>query len=419
MCSETTGGLLDFCSIYGFFEGEPPEWLASALPDALILALPDWLAFVLASVTIAFIVINSMVMATAAYTWFERRGIGRFQNRLGPNRWGPFGLLQPIADILKLISKEDTIPEAADRPAFTLAPVVFVAPALLVFAIIPLGDNSFLGRLNVGVLFIVGVTSVNTIGVLMAGWGSRNKYAMFGTMRGVAMLISYEVPMALALTGVVLVAGSLALSEIVISQDLPFVLVQPLGFLVFMAAASAEMSRTPFDMIEAESELGGGYNTEFSGIKFALFQLAEFMAPLVTATIATALFLGGTRGFDPVPGPVWFAIKVVAIVSILLWVRSTWPRLRVSQIMGFAWKGLFPLALANIFLVAVEVAVFLEPGTESGPLLSTGDLWIMAAINWTVMFASIAIVANLLGQRRIQRRQPVPSPLANMYAEAD
>ena len=403
MCAEAAGGIMDFCSVYGFFAGVVPGGMA-------------WLAFALAAGTLSFIVINSVVAATALYTWFERRGIGRFQNRLGPNRWGPFGLLQPLADVLKLISKEDTIPDVADRPAFTVAPIVFVAPALLVFAVIPFGEHSFLGGLNVGVLFIVGVTSMNTIGVMMAGWGSRNKYALFGTMRGVAMLISYEVPMALALTGVVIMAGSLALVDIVAGQKLPFLVVQPLGFLVFMAAASAEMSRTPFDMIEAESELGGGYNTEYSGIKFAIFQLAEFMAPLVTAAVATVLFLGGTNGFEPIPGQVWFVVKAFAVISFLLWVRSTWPRLRVSQIMGFAWKALFPLALVNMFVVAVEVVVFQG---VNGAEISMGELWIIAAVNWTLTVVSIVVIANLLGQRRIRRVQPVPSPLANMYAEAD
>lgn len=403
MCAEAAGGIMDFCSVYGFFAGVVPGGM-------------DWLAFALAAGTLSFIVINSVVAATALYTWFERRGIGRFQNRLGPNRWGPFGLLQPLADVLKLISKEDTIPDVADRPAFTVAPIVFVAPALLVFAVIPFGEHSFLGGLNVGVLFIVGVTSMNTIGVMMAGWGSRNKYALFGTMRGVAMLISYEVPMALALTGVVIMAGSLALVDIVAGQDVPFLVVQPLGFLVFMAAASAEMSRTPFDMIEAESELGGGYNTEYSGIKFAIFQLAEFMAPLVTAAVATVLFLGGTNGFEPIPGQVWFVVKAFAVISFLLWVRSTWPRLRVSQIMGFAWKALFPLALVNMFVVAVEVVVFQG---VNGAEISMGELWIIAAVNWTLTVVSIVVIANLLGQRRIRRVEPVPSPLANMYAEAD
>ena len=279
-------------------------------------------------------------MAGAIYTWFERRVLGRFQSRLGPNRWGPFGLFQPFADVLKLISKEDVVPDVADKPVFHLAPFFVAIPALLVFSIIPLDEVSFLWKLNVGVLFIVGITGIHTFGVFMGGYGSRNKYAMFGAVRGVAMLISYEVPMALALTGTVLMSGSLALTEIVESQTVFFIIIQPLGFLVFMTASSAEMSRAPFDMIEAESELGAGYHPEYSGIKFAVFQLAEFLAPIVTAVIATVLFLGGTKGIDPIPGQVWFVGKVLVIVFFLVWYRASWPRLRVDQIMGFAWKCL-------------------------------------------------------------------------------
>ena len=402
MCSEA-GGVLGFCGIQSLF--------LRLLPDGW-----EWLAFALTGLVIAFIAINTLVAVGAFYTWFERRVVGRFQSRLGPNRWGPFGLLQPMADLIKMITKEDVVPETADRPVTTLAPIVLLVPVFLVFAIIPFGENSFLGGLNVGVLFIIGITGVNTFGIFMGGWGSRSKYAMFGAVRGVAMLISYEVPMALALTGVVILAGSLSLLEIVESQSVPFLLVQPLGFLVFIIAASAEMSRAPFDMIEAESELTGGYHTEFSGMKFGIFQLAEFLAPLVTAAITTVLFLGGSKGIDPVPGQVWFVLKAFAVVFVLLWFRTTWPRLRVDQIMGFAWKGLFPMALLNMFLVAVEVQVLQDPGTA---LLAPDRLWIMAAINWAVTIAAIVVMANVLGQRKLKRKPPVPSPLANMYAEAD
>ena len=192
-------------------------------------------------------------------------------------------------------------------------------------------------------------------------------------------------------------------------------LVQPLGFLIFVAAASAEMSRTPFDQIEAESELGSGYNTEYSGIKFALLFLAEFMAPIINAMVIVTLFLGGTRGFDPIPGQVWFVAKTFVVIFALLWVRATWPRLRVDQIMGFAWKALFALSLVNIFAVAAQVVVFQD---ESGAL-SANSLWIMAAINWIITIVAIAITANVLGQRKLERPKPTPSPLANMYAEAD
>ncbi len=381
--------------------------------DILVGLVPgglEWVAFLVAGGILAFAVINAVVMSGAIYTWFERRALGRFQSRLGPNRWGPFGLFQPFADVLKLLSKEDVVPEPADRVVFHIAPLFLAIPVLLVFAVIPFGENSFLGQLNVGVLFIVGVTGIHTFGVFMGGYASRNKYALFGSMRGVAMLISYEVPMALALTGVALAAGSLALSDIVDSQNIFFVVTQPLGFLVFMTAASAEMSRAPFDMIEAESELGSGYHTEYSGIKFAVFQLAEFLAPIATAVIATALFLGGTRGFDPIPGQVWFVAKTIAVVCFLVWFRATWPRLRVDQIMAFAWKGLFPMSLLNMFLIAVEMQIF----QDDAGVISGDSLIIMAAINWTVTIATIVVFAHLLGQGRLRRPTPVPSPLANM-----
>lgn len=376
----------------------------------------EWLAFVGASVVLAMIVINAAILTTALYTWFERRVLGRFQNRLGPNRWGPFGVLQPIADLVKLITKEDVVPDVADKRVFALAPIVLVFPGILVFSVIPFGEQSFLGKLNIGVLFVLGVTGINTLAIIMGGWASRNKYALFGAVRGAAMLVSYEVPMALSLVGVVILAGSMALLDIVNSQDVFFILVQPLGFFVFVAAALAEMSRAPFDMIESESELGSGYHTEYSGIKFALFQLAEFMAPIVVATVATVLFLGGTRGIDPIPGQVWFILKAFAVVFVLVWTRATWPRLRVDQIMGFAWKGLFPLSIVNLFVIAVELFAFQEPdGT-----ISTESLWIMVPINWVIFLISVVLIARALGQRNLQQvKPPSPSPLANMAANAD
>ena len=360
MCEQGTGGA--FC------------WLHGLLGDLLNTPQSlEWAAFALAGLVLAFVVVNVLLMAATGYTWFERRALGRFQARLGPNRWGPFGMFQPIADGIKLLTKEDVVPADADRWVFNAAPIALMAPTILVVAVIPLEADSFLGSLNIGVLFLIGVTSVNTIAIFMGGWASRNKYAMFGAMRGVAMLISYEVPMALAITGVLLVSGTLSLSGIAAAQSVPFLLVQPLGFLVFMAAASAEMSRTPFDQIEAESELGSGYHTEYSGMKFAIFQLAEFMAPIITALIVVTLFLGGPKQIGPVPGQVWFVVMVCVVIFVMLWFRATWPRLRVDQIMGFAWKGLFALAILNLFLVAVEVYLLRDSTGRAVHRLSMAD----------------------------------------------
>ena len=276
-------------------------------------------------------------------------------------------------------------------------------------------ENSFLGSLNIGILFIVGVTSVNSIAIFMAGWGSRNKYAVLGSMRGAAMLVSYEIPMALGITSVLLLSGSLAMTEIMMSQDIWFIVVMPMGFFVFMAAATAEMSRTPFDQIEAESELGAGYNTEFSGIKFAILFLAEFMAPIITAAVVTTLFLGGTKGFDPVPGQAWFVLKMFVVIFVLLWFRATWPRLRVDQIMGFAWKPLFGLGIFNIFLIALESTILSYNDND----ISSTDMLLMGAINWIITIAILLILVNVFGNKKLERPDPVPSPLANMGTEAD
>ena len=398
----TTPGFINFHQIY--------DLAYKLLTSVGIGDSAAWMSYLVACLAISFIIINVLIMSTAVYTWFERRVIGRFQVRRGPNRNGPFGILQPIADVIKLILKEDTIPNEADKPVFTLAPIVLLAPTLLTITVIPLGEKSFLGSLNIGILFIVGVTSVNAIAIFMAGWGSRNKYAILGSMRGAAMLVSYEIPMALGITSVLLLSGSLAMTEIVKQQSVWFIAVMPMGFFVFMAAATAEMSRTPFDQIEAESELGSGYNTEYSGIKFAVLFLAEFMAPIITAAIVTTLFLGGTKGFDPIPGEIWFVIKMFVVIFVLLWFRATWPRLRVDQIMGFAWKPLFGLGIANIFLIALERQLL----SDSAGNLSTENLIIMSVINWIITIGTLLIMANVLGRKKFERPKPVPSPLANM-----
>ena len=346
---------------------------------------------------IMFILVNGVLLGAAVFVWAERRILGRFHNRVGPNRWGPFGLLQPIADLVKLLSKEDLIPRGADRLAFTLVPIVMVMPLILVMAVVPFAKNTFLADLNIGVLYIVAVTSVSTLGIFMAGWASGNRYALFGAMRGVAMLISYEIPLVLSLVGVVLIAGSMRLTDVVNAQTLPFILVQPLGIFVFLLGISAELNRTPFDIVEAESELTAGYHTEYSGTKFALIQAAEFGGVLAASAVMATLFLGGWSGpfLSGQLGALWFLLKVAFFAFMFIWVRATFPRLRIDQIMAFAWKFLFPLSLINLFATTLEV-FFLR---DDAGAISRADLAIMMAINLALAVAAIALFGNLIRQR--------------------
>ena len=363
--------------------------------------IPQWLAYFIAGFLVIFIVINAVVLTTTLGVWVERRVIGRIQSRLGPNRWGPFGLLTPIADALKLLIKEDTRPEGVDGWVFNLAPLVFIVGPLLVFAVIPFGENTYVANLNIGILFIIAVTTVPTIAMFMAGWGSGNRYSLFGAMRGVAQLVSYEVPLVLSIVGVLLLAGSLSLVDIVDSQRVPFILIQPLGFFIFIVAISAEMNRSPFDIVEADSELVAGFHTEYSGMKWGTFQLAEFIAPFGAAAIITTLFLKGWEG-PVLPSQLWFVIKVWGVWFVLLWVRATLPRLRVDQIMALAWKFLFPLGLINIFITAGLLLIWEDP--------TIAQLWMMGGINWVVALACLVVSSHLISDKLSTRAPLAPVP---------
>ena len=231
--------------------------------------LPCGLSYVVAGLAMMMILVNGVLVGAGLFSWVERRLIGRFHNRIGPNRWGPFGLLQPMADLVKLLTKEDLTPKSADRLLFAIVPVAMLAPVILTMAVVPFAKDTALANLNVGVLYILAVTSITSVAIFMAGWASDNRYAMFGASRGVAVLISYEVPVVMSLLGVVLLAGSMSLDDVVSAQNVPFLLVQPMAFFVFLAGISAELNRTPFDLAEAESELIAGFHTEYSGVKFA------------------------------------------------------------------------------------------------------------------------------------------------------
>jgi len=374
------------------------EWLQGFdLPRSLIIFLDSFIGILL-----VLLIVFPFVML---FIWMERRFIARMQIRPGPNRCGPLGLLYPVADAVKILLKELIMPKKGDKIVHWLAPVVLFFAALMLFAVFPIGGKGEYAEmgvftdLNIGILYVVAIGSLTVIGIFMAGWASNNKYSLIGAMRGVAQLISYEVPMVLSIVGVVLIVGSLQMSEIVGKQTVPFILLQPLGFLIYFVGALTELNRSPMDMIEADSELTGGYFTEYSGMKFAMFFLGEYINTLAVAIIVTTLFLGGWKG-PLLPVWIWFAIKVFAVFMFILWMRATLIRLRIDQVMAFSWKFLLPMALINIFVTAGEVLIWTEwmSGWESFP-------WPFIFVNFALAGALIVIWAKLffkLGGGRVE-----------------
>ncbi|MBM3861364.1 MAG: NADH-quinone oxidoreductase subunit NuoH [Verrucomicrobia bacterium] len=327
--------------------------------------IPDLLALALAVLLPIAIVMGVFLTVFALLTWVERKALGRIQNRRGPNRVGPVGLFQPVADGLKLLTKEDIVPAAADKVVHFLAPVLTVVPAFMVLAVVPVAKGFVPVDLNIGVLFALAVSTGSVLALFMAGWASRNKFSLLGAMRSVAQVVSYEVPMVMAAVVILMAAGTLSSVGIVEAQRglAGWFVFKPWGlvaFVIFQLCAMAEVARTPFDLPEAESEIVAGYHTEYSGFKFALFQMGEYVAAITMGGITVTMFLGGYLG----PGSDlpkigwlvsagWFFAKLGIIVVINIWARGTWPRVRVDQLLGFAWKLLLPLALVNIVAMAI------------------------------------------------------------------
>ena len=328
----------------------------------------------------------------AITTWLERKGLGRIQNRFGPNRVGPWGLLQPIADAIKSLTKEDIVPIQADHVVHFLAPVLLVAAAFLAYAVHPVGRNMVLVNLDAGVLFFFAVGSTMELAVFMAGWSSRSKYSLLGAMRAVAQMISYEVPMVLASVVVIMQAGSLSTASIV-DRQAGYTGIWPhwfvftpwgiVGFTLFMIAATAESNRSPFDLPEGESEIIAGYYIEYSGFKFALFFLGEYLGMFATSGMAITLFLGGWSAplsvLTFIPSYIWFFAKLVTLICGFIWIRGTLPRLRMDQLMNLAWEFILPMALINMLVAGIW---HLMP---AGPL------------RWLVCSAIVAIPCILLG----------------------
>ena len=310
-----------------------------------------------------------LVTGFAYTTLYERKLLAKIQVRIGPNRVGPGGWLQPAADGIKLIFKEELIPAKADKVLFVLAPIITVIPALVIMAVVPWGEtvNIFgrdvflgMGDINVGVLYIMSVASIAVYGITLAGWSSNNKYAMMGGLRSAAQMVSYELALGLSFIPPIMLAGSMGIGDIVRAQEnVWFVFLQPIGFLVFLIAALAEVNRAPFDMPEAEQELTAGYHTEYSGMKFSLFFMAEYIKMVAVSAIGASMYFGGFRGpwVDQYPGlgPLWLFVKILAGLGLMIWIRATLPRIRYDRLMAFGWKILLPVGLANVFITAIII----------------------------------------------------------------
>jgi len=376
---------------------ETADQIFVILKHWLVAHLPIGIQPVFAAVLSVVLIIAVFASLFAVTTILERKGLGRFQNRYGPNRVGPYGLLQPLADGLKSLTKEDIVPRSADKVVHLLAPLVLVVAAFLGYAVLPVGRNMVAIDLDAGVLYFFAAGSMVELSIFMAGWSSRNKYSLLGAMRAIAQMISYEVPLILSAIAVIMTVGSLSTVAIVEKQA-GYTGIWPhwfvftpwgfAGFVLFMVAATAESNRSPFDLPEGESEIIAGYYIEYSGFKFALFFLGEYIGMFAVSGLAITLFLGGWAApfsfLNWIPSYLWFFAKLFALIAMFIWVRSTLPRLRMDQLMNFAWKFMLPMGLLN--LVNVGVWRFLPPGLS----------------RWLVCVILIVIPYILLGRGLMQ-----------------
>lgn len=366
---------------------------------------PDWIASIVTGVLGALAVLGVIGPTLLILIWTERKVIARFQQRYGPNRVGPKGLLQPVADAVKLILKEELAPRAADKLIFFLPPVLIFIPGILIWGVLPFGPQMSVADLNVGVLFLLAVSGTAVLVIFMAGWSSNNKYALFGAMRAVAMSISYEVPMVLALLTLVVFSGTMSINGIVQWQqqeDVIFILLFPLSAVAFFFAASAELNRTPADISEAESEIVAGYHTEYSGMRFGLFYAVELGNTLVVSAFIATFFLGGwwLWGLDQwVPSWMILLAKTGAVYFLLIWTRGTLPRLRIDQLMSFCWKALVPATLLFVVVAFVERTLILSEGWDT-----TIALPIMAVFNIALTLGAVMLFA------RVARPAPLRKP---------
>jgi len=374
------------------------------------------------------VVTLALLTGFAYLTWYERRALARLQVRIGPNRAGPFGLLQPIADAVKLIFKEELTPGKADRLVFFWAPVITLVPSIIIAAVIPWGTSFvmfdrvielYVADLNVGVLYLMSIASIAVYGIVLAGWSSNNKYAMLGGLRSSAQMISYELALGLSFVTSIILANSMRMLDIVAAQkEMWFVVIQPVGAVIFWIATLAEVNRAPFDMPEAEQELTAGYHSEYSGMKFALFFMAEYQKMIVICAIAATLYFGGFREFGFLRntffsvdytwmlgstqitnwflGPIYLFLKVVALLFGMIWVRATWPRIRYDRLMSFGWKVMLPLSLAITFITATGISL---NEIYKNPIF----FWAIPVVSIIVGLFTVAMVYRELRRKAYER----------------
>lgn len=411
-------------SLLNWYDFDPFRDLFNWLDDHLA----DWIIYLLSGVVGAVGILTFVGLGALINVWLERRIIGRIQVRRGPNRVGPWGLLQPVADAIKLIQKEVLQPVAADGRLFNLPPVLIFIPAMLSFAVFAWAPDMILANLDVGVLYLLALSSITALAIFIAGWASNNKYALLGAMRVIAMMISYEVPMVIALLGPVLLAGTMNVGGLVEwQQDHGFLAIfVPLSLVIYTISATAELNRTPADIAEAESEIVAGYHTEYSGMKFGLFYAVELVNSIAVSAILASIFFGGWWLFgieDLVPAWLIFILKTYIFYFGLIWLRGTLPRFRIDQLMAVAWKMLLPLALINIAIITIEVLIWEEFDLSDWVLAAYAVINIALAIALLMFFFRV-ITAKLyrLPRRVILVRDisvpslPAPAGVANPAA---
>jgi NADH-quinone oxidoreductase subunit H len=390
--------------------GDPVTFIANWLRGLLTgLGLaPGFVTFILTLIGV--VVLASLTLVLDIFlVWVERKVVARFQDRIGPNRLGPFGLIQPVADIIKLLIKENITPIGADRIVYNLAPIIALATALSLWAVLPISATIYGTNLNVGALYIVAIGAISTLGIIMAGWSSNNKYALLGAFRTVAQMISYEVPMVIVLLVPVIMARSMGFKDIVDRQTVWFILAAPLAAVIFLISNIAELGRAPFDLAEAESEIVAGFHIEYTGMKFGLFYAGELLHALTIGAIFSTLFLGGWRGFGaeafPIIGVFWFFLKAFFMYWVIMWIKYTFPRIRIDQMLNLNWKFMTPLALVVLMVTAILDKV-----------LPRDNLWIyypvMLLANVLIALVTLQILRK---QARTERKRvggprPVATP---------